>query len=193
MNKTRIKIRSLLLLLLMMVGVGDLWADDLTEGYTVSGFESYNKTFFNFKTNSPAVLPTSGDLRYRESFGLHNFGSGTRSAVASIPVAAGDLLVLQQYNDAYQTTINRGTKNDALSSSTGFQCFNITEDANDITFTTPRYGGVSAVLLFSQKYSYVVNASDGTNVLKTIATGLVSMGDPVTIAYPQYILKDNTC
>ena len=182
----------MLLLLLMMVGVGDLWADDLTEGYTVSGYESYNKTFFNFKTNSPAVLPTSGDLCYRGGWGLHNYGSGIRSAVVSIPVAAGDLLVLQQYNDAYQTTINRGTKNDALSSSTGFQCFNITEDANDITFTTPRYGGVSAVLLFSQKYSYVVNASDGTNVLKTIATGLVSMGDPVTIAYPQYILKENT-
>lgn len=176
----------------MMVGVGEIWADDLTEGYTVSGYESYNKTFFNFKTNSPAVLPTSGDLRYRESFGLHNFGSGTRNAVVSIPVAAGDLLVLQQYNDAYQTTINRGTKNDALSSSTGFQCFNITEDANDITFTTPRYGGVSAVLLFSQKYSYVVNASDGTNVLKTIATGFVSMGGSVDIAYPQYILRDNT-
>lgn len=182
----------LLLLLLMMVGVGEIWADDLTEGYTVSGYESYNKTFFNFKTNSPAVLPTSGDLCYRENFGLHNFGSGTRNAVVSIPVAAGDLLVLQQYNDAYQTTINRGTKNDALSSSTGFQCFNITEDANDITFTTPRYGGVSAVLLFSQKYSYVVNASDGTNVLKTIATGFVSMGGSVDIAYPQYILRDNT-
>ena len=167
-------------------------ADDLTEGYNISGYESYNKTFFNFRTNSPAVLPTSGDLRYRESYGLHNFGSGPRSAVVSIPVAAGDLLVLQQYSDEYQTTINRGTKNDGLSSYTGFQCFNITEDASDITISTPRYGGVIAMLVFSQKYYYTVKASDGSNILKTLTTGQVPMGNSVTIAYPQSILKENT-
>ncbi len=189
--KTKIQ-KWLLFLLLLIVGAGGTRADDLTEDYYISGYESYNKTFFNFRTNSPAVLPTSGDLRYREGFGLHNFGSGPRSAVVSIPVASGDLLVLQQYNDAYPTTINRGSKNDALSSSTGFQCFNISEDANDITLSTPRYGGVIAVLVFSQKYSYIVNASDGANTLRTIATGIVSMGSSVTVPYPQYILKDNT-
>lgn len=190
--ETRLLQRILLMLLLVTLEAGSIWADDLTEYYNISGYESYNKTFFNFKTNSPAVLPTSGDLRYREGYGLHNFGSGPRSAVVSIPVASGDLLVLQQYNDAYPTTINRGSKNDALSSSTGFQCFNISEDANDITISTPRYGGVIAVLVFSQKYSYIVNASDGANTLRTIATGIVSMGSSVTISYPQYILKDNT-
>ena len=189
--KTKIQIR-LLLLLLLIVGTGEMRADDLTESFNVYGYESYNKTFFNFKTNFPAVLPTSGDLCYREGWGLHNFGSGPRSAVVSIPVAAGDLLVLQQYNDDYQTTINKGTKNDGLSSYTGFQCFNITEDGNNITISTPRYGGVKAVLVFSQKYFYTVNASNGSNILKTLTTGQVQMGSSVTIVYPQYILKDYT-
>ena len=48
------------------------------------------------------------------------------------------------------------------------------------------------MLVFSQKYSYIVNASDGANTLRTIATGIVSMGSSVTVPYPQYILKDNT-
>ena len=160
----------------MIVGKEKSWADDLTASYSISGYESYNKTFYNFRNNSPAVLPISGDLRYREDWGLHNFGSGPRSAVVSIPVAAGDQLVLQQYNDNYQTTINRGDKNDGLSYYTGFQCFNITQDANDITISTPRYGGVVAVLVFSQKYSYSIDASNGTNILKTLNRGLVSMG-----------------
>ena len=190
--KTIIRIRIILFVLLMIVGKEKSWADDLTASYSISGYESYNKTFYNFRNNSPAVLPISGDLRYREDWGLHNFGSGPRSAVVSIPVAAGDLLVLQQYNDNYQTTINRGDKNDGLSYYTGFQCFNITQDANDITISTPRYGGVVAVLVFSQKYSYSIDASNGTNILKTLTRGVVSMGESVTIAYPQFILSGNT-
>ena len=179
------------LLLMMTAGVGDAWGQ-LTGDLTVSGYEGYNKTFYDFKTNTPAVLPTSGDLRYREDFGLYNFGSGTRSATIAIPVAAGDLLVLQEYNAAYPTTINHGTKNDALSGTVGYPCFNIAEDADNITFTTPRYGGVVAVLVFSQKYFYTVNASNGSDILKTLATGLVPMGEAVTIAYPQYLLSGNT-
>ena len=179
-------------MLLMIVGKEKSWAEDLTASYYIYGYESYNKNFYNFRNNSPAVLPISGDLRYRENWGLHNFGSGPRSAVVSIPVAAGDLLVLQQYNDEYQTTINRGDKNDGLSYYTGFQCFNITQDANDITISTPRYGGVVAVLVFSQKYSYSIDASNGTNILKTLTRGLVSVGESVTIAYPQFILSGNT-
>lgn len=85
--KTKIQ-KWLLFLLLLIVGAGGTRADDLTEDYYISGYESYNKTFFNFRTNSPAVLPTSGDLRYREGFGLHNFGSG-------LEVLSSQFLLLQ--------------------------------------------------------------------------------------------------
>ena len=169
-------LRSIALLLILVTGVGGVWADDLSASTTVTGYESYNKIFFNFKNNDPSLLPTSGDVRYRENNGLWNFASGRRSVTVSIPVTNGDLLVLQDYTDS-NTTINRGTENTTLSSSTGFRCFEISEDADDVTFSFDRSKCIVAVLLLSQKYFYMVNASDGTNTIKTLTMGKVTAGE----------------
>lgn len=184
-------LHSIALLLFLVTGTNEAWADDLSASTTVTGYESYNKIFFNFKNNDPSLLPTSGDVRYRENYGLWNFASGRRSVTVPIPVTNGDLLVLQDYTDS-NTTINRGTENTSLSSSTGFHCFEISEDADDVTFSIDRGKCIVAALLLSQKYFYMVNASDGTNTLKTLAMGKVTAGESVTIAYPQYILNGNT-
>lgn len=184
-------LHSIALLLFLVTGTNETWADDLSASTTVTGYESYNKIFFNFKNNDPSLLPTSGDVRYRKSYGLWNFASGRRSVTVPIPVTNGDLLVLQDYTDS-NTTINRGTENTSLSSSTGFHCFEISEDADDVTFSIDRGKCIVAALLLSQKYFYMVNASDGTNTLKTLAMGKVTAGESVTIAYPQYILNGNT-
>lgn len=115
--------------------------DLVVDGYT-------KDVFYNFQNNTPAVLPTSGDFRYRDGgvWGLHNYGSGGRSATATIPVTADDILVIQNYT-GYTATINRGAENTALSTSTGYQVFDITSTANDVTFTVPRYGGIVAALV----------------------------------------------
>lgn len=183
--------RIVVLLLLMVTRVCGTLADDLSVYTNVTGYESYNHIFFNFKNNDPSLLPTSGDVRYREDYGLYNFSSGRRSVTVPIPVTNGDLLVLQDYTDS-NTTINRGTENTSLSSSTGFRCFEISEDADDVTFSFDRSKCIVAVLLLSQKYFYMVNASDGTNTIKTLTMGKVTAGESVTIAYPQYILNGNT-
>ena len=183
--------RSIVLLLFFVAGTNETWSDDLSASTNVTGYESYNHIFFNFKNNDPSLLPTSGDVRYREDNGLYNFASGRRSVTVPIPVTNGDLLVLQDYTDS-NTTINRGTENTTLSSSTGFRCFEISEDADDVTFSFDRGKCIVAVLLLSQKYFYMVNASDGTNTIKTLTMGKVTAGESVTIAYPQYILNGNT-
>ena len=188
-----------LLLLLMLVGAQEVcgagYTRTLTDGLSVSGYVS--KNFYNFQTNTPAVLPTTGGLRFRAYekggyWGLHNYDASEQSAIVSIPVEEGDLLVLQQYNDDYQTTISIGTKNETLSTSTGYQCFDITQDADEFTITTPRYGGVIAVLVMSSYCKYTVYASDGTNVIGTVAVGTTAVGGAVTMAYPQYILNGTT-
>ena len=195
MNK-KITFRLLLLLLLMM-GAGDARAAGykLTLEKTTVSVAGYDaKAYYNFQTNTPAVLPTSGDLRYRDGgdFGLHNYGSGNRSAEVAIPVKAGNILILQQYSDDNPTTINHATKNEALTASSGYLCFDITEDSPRLTFTTPRYGGVIAVVVLTNKYDYTVVASDGTNVLGTLVDDEVARGASVTVAYPQYYKSGTT-
>ncbi len=144
----------------------------LSNELEVSGY--LTGTLYNFQSNSPEVLPTSGDLRYRSDggiWGLHNYGSGTRSATVTISVTEGDLLVLQDYSASYPTTVNVGTLDESKSSSTGYRCFNITSTATSITLTCPRYGGVVAALLMSAdpeastaKYTVKYVDGEGTEI-----------------------------
>ena len=144
-----------LLLLLLTAGAVTARADGYTRTLSaetaVPGYVDYDATLYNFQTNTPAVLPTSGDLRYREggNWGLHNFGSGTRSATVTIPVREGNILILQHYDDVY-ATLDRGTLNEELSGETGYQCYDITETANDITITIARYGGIVAAVVLNR-------------------------------------------
>ena len=262
-------LKTVLTAVCMLVGVnawGAGYTRTLTDALEVTGYKA--KAFYNFQTNTPEVLPTSGDLRYRDGniWGLHNFGSGTRSATATISVAQGDILVIQEYSSSYVTTINRGTQNNALTTSTGYRVFDITTTADDITFTTPRYGGIVAAFVMEKddeaatadytiyykdgetivktvsgsdvavgtpiyiessffkddvkyvtdggqissfvvangtnvynievseaaKYSYTVNATDGTNVLKVLASGSTYEGEQIKVAYPRYFNIDGT-
>jgi hypothetical protein len=151
-------LKTMLLVAVTLVGgASSAWCAGytrtLTEALKVSGYKS--KAFYDFQNNSPEVLPTSGDLRYRSYenggyWGLHNFGANPRSGVATIPVANGDILIIQEYNSDYVTTINRGTENATLSSSTGYRVFDISSTADDVTFTVPRYGGIVAALVMEE-------------------------------------------
>lgn len=181
----------LLLLLLLTAGAVTARADGYTRtlsaGTAVPGYVDYDATLYDFQTNTPDVLPTTGDLRYRDggNWGLHNFGSGTRSATVTIPVREGNILVLQHYNDVF-ATLNRGTLNDELSSETGYQCYDITETANDITITIERYGGIVAAVVLNNEYSYTVNASCGSTTVQ-VGTGTSEKGSTVSVPFPRYI------
>ena len=175
-------LKSMLLSMLMVFGTLSTWAAGytrtLTEELEVAGYLA--KQFYNFQNNDPAVLPTSGDLRYRDGgvWGLHNFGSGTRSATATIPVAEGDIIVLQHYSNVY-ATINCGTLDESLSASAGYQVYKITTDAESVTFTIARYGGIVAALVMekdenAQTAEYTLNYLYGEQTVKTVtASGAV--------------------
>lgn len=160
----------------------------LNEDISITGYEL--KQFYNFQTNTPEVLPTSGDLRYRDGgiWGLHNFGSGTRSGVATIPVSSGDKLVLQHYSSSVISTIDCGTLNESLTSTTGYQVYDITTDAESIKFTIARYGGIVAAVVMKEeegvtKYTYNFNYTFEGNTIKTL-TGSVPTGTTVVIENP---------
>ena len=164
----------------------------LTDSFALKGYVA--NTFYNFQTNTPEVLPTEGDLRYRDGnvWGLHNFGSGGRSATAAIHVDKGDILVIQEYDADYVTTINRGAENSTLTSSTGYRVFDITADADDVTFTVPRYGGIVAALVMevdnTVKFNVNVKSSVGD---VTFASGEVASGESLDYSFPKYLTDEN--
>jgi hypothetical protein len=170
----------------------------LTDSFALKGYVA--NTLYNFQTNTPEVLPTEGDLRYREGnvWGLHNFGSGNRSATATIHVDKGDILVIQEYNADYVTTINRGAENSTLTSSTGYRVFDITADAEDVTFTVPRYGGIVAALVMdvdpdAPAETLTVNYKFGDEIVfsdTSIDIAGKHVGDTMTVPFRAYVEKD---
>ena len=155
----------------------------LSESTEITGYKA--KQFYNFQTNTPDVLPTTGDLRYREGgvWGLHNFGSGGRSATVAIPVKAGDAVIIEPYTDQ-TVTINVGEQDNSIAS--GYTCYKIKEDADEITFSTPRYGGVVAVLVVEKDADasfadYTVKYMCGTTEVKPSTTGSGVVGSSIVL------------
>lgn len=156
------------------------------EGYVI-------KQLYNFQKNTPAVLPTSGDYRYRDGniWGLHNFGSGTRSGVVNIPVKAGDILVLQEYNkDQYPNTLDVGTLNEELSASTGYRVFDVTKTASSITFTVPRYGGCVAVLKLTTSVDISFSKDGNEDILGTLPSNVTSLTGDFSIPVNSSLFQD---
>lgn len=190
MKKTFTYLRTLLVSLLVLGATG-AWAAGYTrtlnDEITVAGYKF--KAFYDFQTNTPDVLPTSGDLRYREGgiWGLHNFGSGTRSATATIPVAEKDIIVIQHYSSSTISTIDRGTLDESLTAAAGYQVYNITTTADDIKFTIARYGGLIAAVVMekdadAESAPYTINYLNGGSSVKTVTGEAVVGGSVVTEA-----------
>lgn len=98
---------------------------------------------------------------------------------------------------SFSASIDKGTENSTLTSAvnsgtTNYLCYDITQNGDNVTFTLPRYAGIMAALLVSNKYYYYVVASDGTASISTLETGSVEIGGNKTISYPQCILKGQT-
>lgn len=189
MKKLLLLTKTLLAAALLCVGQnawGAGYTRTLTDGLEVTGYKA--KAFYNFQNNTPEVLPTEGDLRYRDGniWGLHNFGGGGRSATATIPVASTDILVIQEYSSSYVTTINRGTENATLSASTGYRVFDITSTADDVTFSVPRYGGIVAAFVMEKDNTvktgnYTINYKASGETVKTVSGTDVAVGTEIPV------------
>ena len=155
------------------------------EGYLI-------KQLYNFQNNTPAVLPTTGDYRYRDGniWGLHNFSSGARSGVVNIPVKAGDILVLQEYDKNNPNTINVGTLNAELTASTGFRVFDVTQTASSITFTVARYGGCVAVLKLTTSVDISFSKDGNENILGTLPSNVTSLTGDFSIPVNSSLFQD---
>ena len=187
-----------LLTALMLLVTGNAWGAGytrtLTDGLEVAGYQA--KVFYNFQTNTPAVLPTEGNLRFRAYekggyWGLHNFAASGSSATATIPVAAGDILIIQEYNASYVTTINRGSENATLTTSTGYRVFDITTTADDVTFSVPRYGGIVAALVMepteTPTHNYTINAVSSGATIGKLAEGIAEESSEYGTFIPKYL------
>ena len=181
-------LRPMLVVLMAVMGTMEMWAAGYTRTLTaeleLAGYKA--KQLYDFQKNDPAVLPTEGDLRYRDGdiWGLHNFGSGSRSASVAIPVEEGNVLVLQHYSTVV-ASINCGTLNENLTTSAGYEVYDITTTANEITFTIARYGGIVAALVMEKDESvqtadYTINYVCDNVTVKTIS-GTGAVGSSIII------------
>ncbi len=191
--KTKLRfVKSLLVMAALCLGSSSAWAA-VTSDLEVTGYKT--KAFYDFKTNSPAVLPTEGDVRYREGYGLYNFGSGTRSGAATISVANGDIIVIQKFTttggqdaNTLNVTINCGSVNSTVTSSinqNAVVAYDITSDATSITFSCVRYVGINAVLVLEKDNSvatadYTINYKASGVTVKTV-TDNVAVGTVIPV------------
>ena len=155
----------------------------LKETTEVAGYKA--KQFYDFQTNTPAVLPTTGDLRYREGgiWGLHNYGSGGRSAAVPISAKAGDVVIIQPY-DGQTLTTDAGELDNSIAPD--YICYKVTADISQITFTTPRYSGVVAVLVMEKDADatfadYTVKYMCGTTEVKPSVTKSGAVGTAIAL------------
>ena len=98
MKQNLFKTMLLAVLFCMLGGGVKVWgySTSLSDSYTVKGYK--NPVLYNFLKDS-STLPTSGDLRYRDSnFGLYNFGSGNRSATISISLKKDQLVIVNWFD-----------------------------------------------------------------------------------------------
>ena len=174
--------RSLMLALLMIFGTASTWAltADLSMDYELAGYKA--KAFYDLTSNDAGVMPTEGDLRYREGYGLFDFGAGNRSAEVAIPVAETDVLVCQfadtQGRSVTINSISGCTLSTTLSDGSHL-FFEVNETATTLTFNVGRGGCVVSVLVMEKDESaatadYTLNYVLGETIVKTItANGAV--------------------
>lgn len=176
-------LKTMLVAILMVLGTTNTWAltPNLSMDYELAGYKA--KAFYDMSTNSPAVLPESGDLRFRDGYGLYNFGSGNRGGDVSIPVTEGELLVCQfadtQSRNVTINSISGCTKSTTLSDNAGHLFFEVNTTAETINFNVGRAGCVVSVLVMekdadAQTADYTLNYTYNETVVKTVtANGAV--------------------
>ena len=169
-------LQSFFLMAFMLLVGSSAWAltPDLSMDYELSGYKA--AAFYDFSTNAPAVLPESGDLRFRSDYGLFNFGAGNRGGDVSISVKQGQVLVCQ-----FADTQGRGVTINSISGCTkssmlidGSHLFYVAdEDKSTLNFNVGRGGCIVSLLVMDEdqsvtKASYTLNYINGELAVKSV-------------------------
>ena len=180
MKKNLLKTMLVGAMTLMATGAWALTAD-LSMDYELAGYKA--KAFYDLTSNGDGVMPESGDLRYREGYGLFDFGAGNRSAEVQIPVTETDVLVCQfadtQSRSVTINSISGCTQSATLSDAAGHLFFEVGTTATSLTINIGRGGCVVSILVMEKDASaatadYTLNyVYEGTTIKTISATGAV--------------------
>ena len=190
----KVQLRTIFLMALLLCIGSSAWgagySRTLNEDFTLSGYVS--KAFYDFQTNTPEVLPTAGDLRYRDDgeWGLHNYGTGTRSAELKISVSKGDILILEHYDADIASTIDVGTLNEDLSAKAGYQVYDVTSDVETINISIGRYGGVIAACVMepdANALSYTISYINSETFETVRTVNMLGMAGDIVSAESEFI------
>ena len=177
MKKLLLK-KMLFVVALLCVGQS-AWAysPTLKEDLSVAGYVT--KAYYDIaSTNVDDMCPTEGDFRYRGSgYGLFNYGSGNRGADVALTFAKDDIIIFE-FKDSQnrRITINsvgNCTKDETLSTSTGYLVYKADADAGETTNINVGRGGCIVAILVMEKDNTVETADFTINYL------LNGEGEPV--------------
>ena len=182
--------RVLFAAVLLGAGVSNAWAATrtLTDDYSVAGYKT--KAYYDLlSSNVNTMCPTSGDVRYRDTYGLYNFGSGNRSGAITISVSEGDLIIFEAHqNSSYSDAVNSVSSCtlNATVSTGSYWAYDVTGDATSLTINLTRAEYVSAILVMevddeAETADYTINYKDGETTVKTVSGTGVAVGTVVPV------------
>lgn len=182
------KLFTLIALLACVVSGAWAWSVRLSSSYEVIGYKY--KALYNFDSdaNAIALVPTTGDFRYRNETGKKgwmNYKNGNRGANIDIPVAKDDIIIfdLQDPQGKGKTvnSVTNGTLNASLSGT--FPTFSISADASSINVNIGNYMVIVSILVMEKDQSaatadYTINYKMGETTVKTV-NGNTPIGNTV--------------
>lgn len=193
----------LLAVLFCMLGGVKVWgySTSLSDSYTVKGYK--NPVLYNFLKDS-STLPTSGDLRYRDSnFGLYNFGSGNRSATISISLKKDQLVIVNWFDTQNKagnvcSIANCTVTTDYTGNNLTF--LKVDNDSPTLNITLGRSGCVVAILVMDKDNSinlvdYTINYQYENQTIKSVIakdqlSATIYAESPITIDGQKYYFAD---
>lgn len=186
MKKLFTNYKTLLLVIVALVSAttASAWSVRLSDEHKVSGYTM--KAFYNLSSNASGIMPTEGDLRYRDANnGLFNFGGGDRSAGLNISVAKDDIIVFDFYDTQTRSvtvnSVTNGSKVEALSGT--YPTFTISAAAEKINVNIGRGGCILSIVVMEKDQSaatadYTINYKLGDTTVKQV-TGNTTVGSTV--------------
>jgi hypothetical protein len=189
-------LKSLFVAIAMVMGTGS--ASALTTNLSIdTDFPGYiNSAFYDLATNDDGIMPTEGDLRFREGWGLFDFGSGNRSCDITFPnaLAENDILVIDFYDTQGKgVTVNSISNCERITPlDASHLFFKATASGSTFNVNIGRAGCIAGILVIKEDpdaslVNYTVNYVCGNMALKQEnLTGVVG-GVPFVDKNPIYI------
>ena len=195
-------LRGLLVAAGLCLGASASWAatPTLTESYTVAGYNVI--AYYNLAaSNVNNMCPTSGDVCYRDSYGLFNFGSGNRSGNITISVSKDNLIIFEaKQSQTYDDKINSVSlcSTNTTYTTGSYWAYDVTSDATSLTVNITRAEYICAILVlekdasvetvdYSINYNYQGNTIATDNGTEAVGT-VINAASSKTVDGVKYLL-----